>query len=89
MLAYGFRKHGIGPVVGERTAGAVSAGTVIPIGDQSLLYLCVMGIEVDGEVLEGVGVAPDHEVPWPLPYASSTDPQLHRALELLTSPVRR
>ena len=23
VLAYGFRKHGIGPVVGSRTAGAV------------------------------------------------------------------
>jgi carboxyl-terminal processing protease len=88
LLAYGFRKHGIGPVVGERTAGAVTAGTVIPIGDESLLYLAVMGMEVDGEILEGVGVAPDQEVPWPLPYASAEDPQLQRALDLLTDPAQ-
>lgn len=85
VLAYGFRKYGIGPVVGERTGGAVSAGTAIPISDQSLLYLCVSGVRVDGEVLEGVGVPPDHEVPWPLPYASAEDPQLQRALDLLSA----
>lgn len=84
VVAHGFRKYGIGPVVGERTAGAVTGGTVIPISDQSLLYLCVMGMLVDGEVLEGVGVAPDQEVLWPLPYAAATDPQLQRALELLS-----
>lgn len=83
VLAHGFRKYGIGPVVGERTAGAVSAGTVIPLSDESLLYLCVMGTLVDGEVLEGIGVAPDHEVRWPLPYGSAEDPQLERALDLM------
>lgn len=83
VLAYGFRKYGIGPVVGERTGGAVSAGTAIPISENSLLYLCVSGVRVDGEVLEGVGVAPDHEVNWPLPYASAEDPQLQKALELM------
>lgn len=83
VLAYGFRKYGIGPVVGERTAGAVSAGTAIPISENSLLYLCVSGVRVDGDVLEGVGVAPDHEVIWALPYASAEDPQLQKALELM------
>jgi C-terminal processing protease CtpA/Prc len=47
------------------------------------LYLCVSGVRVDGEVLEGVGVAPDHEVIWPLPYASAEDPQLQKALDLM------
>jgi len=83
VLAYGFRKYGIGPVVGERTGGAVSAGTAIPISENSLLYLCVSGVRVDGEVLEGVGVAPDHEVIWPLPYATAEDPQLQKALDLM------
>jgi carboxyl-terminal processing protease len=89
LFAYGFRKLGIGPVVGERTAGAVTGGTVIPLSDHSLLYLCVMGMQVDGEILEGVGVAPDHEVPWPLPYASAKDPQLERALQLLVGEAGR
>lgn len=83
VLAYGFRKYGIGPVVGERTGGAVSAGTAIPISENSLLYLCVSGVRVDGEVLEGVGVAPDHEVIWPLPYSTAEDPQLQKALNLM------
>jgi carboxyl-terminal processing protease len=83
VLAYGFGKYGIGPVVGERTGGAVSAGTAIPISENSLLYLCVSGVRVDGEVLESVGVAPDHEVIWPLPYATAEDPQLQKALDLM------
>ena len=83
VLAYGFRKYGIGPVVGERTGGAVSAGTAIPNSENSLLYLCVSGVRVDGEVLEGVGVAPDHEVIWPLPYSTAEDPQLQKALNLM------
>jgi carboxyl-terminal processing protease len=88
-LAYGFRKYKIGPVIGERTAGAVSAGTVIPVGPDSLLYLCVMGIKVDGEVLEGVGVAPNYEVPFPLAYAPNTDPQLEKALDVLATELKK
>lgn len=83
VIAYGFRKYQIGTVIGERTAGAVSAGTVIPIGQDSLLYLCVSGVRVDGEILEGAGVAPDVEVPYPLPFGTADDPQLERALKLL------
>lgn len=83
LIAHGFRQAGIGPVVGTRTAGAVSAGTLIPIGSDAFLYLAVAGVEVDGKNLEGVGVEPDVSVPWDLPFASETDPQLQRAIELL------
>lgn len=83
LLAFGFRKHRIGPVVGNTTSGAVSAGALYPIGTDALLYLAVKGIEVDGEILEGVGVAPDIDVPYPLPYGAVSDPQLTAALEAL------
>lgn len=84
LIAYGFKKSKLGPVVGSRTAGAVTAGTLIPVSSDSMLYLAVAGIEVDGEVLEGRGVEPDYNVPWDLPYAGENDPQLQKAIELLT-----
>jgi C-terminal processing protease CtpA/Prc len=40
----------------------------------------VMGLEVDGEVLEGQGVAPDIAVQRPLPYSNASDPVLDVAL---------
>lgn len=62
ILAYGFRKYGIGPVIGTNTAGAVTGGRVFFLPDKSLLYLAVNIAKVDGEILEGQGVAPDIEV---------------------------
>ena len=83
LVAYGFRKYGIGPVVGTRTAGAVTAGKLFVLSDGSVLYLAVADVLVDGERLEGIGVAPDIEVPFDIRYAAGKDPQLERAIEVL------
>ncbi len=72
-------------VVGERSAGAVVAGQIIPLSDGSLLFLAVQDILVDDEHLEGVGVKPDVEVPAALPFAEGKDPQLQAALSRLHS----
>jgi carboxyl-terminal processing protease len=72
-------------LVGERTAGAVVAGQPHLLADDSLLFLAVHDIEVDGERLEGVGVKPDVEVPAGLEFAEGRDPQLERALEVLSA----
>ena len=81
LLAYGFRRHGIGLVVGSRTAGAVVQGYLSAMDDGSLLYLAVGDVLVDGDHrLEGVGVTPDIEVPFSLPYAQGADPQKERAI---------
>lgn len=72
-------------LVGERTAGAVVAGQVNLLSDDSLLFLAVHDVEVDGERLEGVGVKPDVQVPAGLEYAEGRDPQLERALEVLAA----
>ena len=82
VLAYGFKKIKIGPVVGARTAGAVLAGQLFPLMDGTALYLAVSDVRVDGERLEGVGIAPDIEVPFQLPYANGSDPRLERALSV-------
>lgn len=80
ILAFGFRREDTGAVVGERTAGAVLGGRVFALSGGSLLYLPVFDVRVDGERLEGRGVAPTVEVPAELPYSAGTDPQLDRAL---------
>jgi len=82
IVAFEFRKHAIGPVVGERTAGAFLAGRPISLSDGSLLYVAVERCEVDGVALEGNGVQPTVEVPDNLFYAAGADPQLDRALNL-------
>jgi carboxyl-terminal processing protease len=88
ILAYGFKKYGLGEVIGTRTAGAVLAARAFLLSDGSLLILAVNDVRVDGQRLEGVGVTPTIEVPFPVEYAQGKDPQLERALELLSRSVR-
>jgi len=84
MIAYGAKKHGLARLVGERTAGAVTFGQPFCLGDGSLLLLAVMDAKVDGERIEGHGVAPDIEVPFDIRYAGGRDVQLQRALDVLS-----
>jgi C-terminal processing protease CtpA/Prc len=51
----------------------------------NLLYVAVSGLEVDGDVLEGAGVAPDIEVARPLAYSQGADPVLDKALDVLAA----
>lgn len=81
MLAYAFRKHKLGTLVGERTAGAFLGGTSRPLADGSLLYVAIAYVEVDGTKLEGIGVEPDVKVARSLPYCDGKDPQLEAAVE--------
>jgi carboxyl-terminal processing protease len=83
VLAYGFKKNGFGEVIGERTAGALLAGTAFLLSDGSLLILAVEDAAVDGERIEGKGVAPTLEVPFDPRYAAGKDPQLDRAIAVL------
>lgn len=85
VVARALQRHERAILVGERTAGAVVAGQVNLLADDSLLFLAVQDIVVDGERLEGVGVTPDVPVPAGLEYAEGRDPQLERALDLLVA----
>ena len=87
ILAYGFRKYGVGQIVGSKTAGAVVAGRPYIMPDGSLLYLAVADVFVDGERLEGKGVVPDVRVPVSLPYAQGADPQKEQAIETLLKAI--
>ena len=82
LVSYALKKHRLATLVGRRTAGAVVGGSCFLLSDRSLLYLAVADSRVDGERLEGVGVAPDVEVEDALPYAGGADPQMEKALEM-------
>jgi C-terminal processing protease CtpA/Prc len=60
-LAVKFRQHGIGPIVGEETAGMLSGGaSIVPLPDGSTLWLSSRAIEdTSGRSYEGRGVPPD------------------------------
>ena len=85
LFAYGFRKLGLGKIVGNTTAGAVVAGRCFRLSNGDLLYLAVSDIKVDGLRLEGKGVVPDIKIPRPIESAGENDPQLDAAIELLTA----
>jgi hypothetical protein len=58
---------------------------VIDMPGGNRLYMAITGLTVDGDVLEGVGVAPDIAVERPLPYAGGADPVLDRAMAHLAA----
>jgi carboxyl-terminal processing protease len=88
VLAYGFKKYGYGEVIGTRTAGALLAGRGHLLSDGSFLMVAVNDVAVDGERLEGRGVAPTIEVPFDIRYAGGADPQLDKAVEVLSEGTR-
>ena len=84
VLAYGFKEYRLGELVGARTEGAVLAATAFLIGDRGLLLLAVEDVLMDGQRLEGIGVAPTIEVEFDSRYAAGADPQLERAVQILS-----
>ena len=89
ILAFGFQNYNIGLVIGSKTAGAVVGGRPFLLSDGSLLYVAVVDVYVDGERLEGQGVAPDIPVPFSVEYAEGDDPQKERAIETVLEAINR
>ena len=87
ILAYGFKKYRFGELIGTPTLKAVLAATAFMMHDGSLLMLAVDDVRVDGERLEGVGVTPTMEVAFHVDYSAGADPQLARAVEVLSADV--
>ena len=70
-------------MIGTRTEGAVLAATAFLIGN-GLLLLAVSDVLIDGVRLEGVGVTPTIEVQAGRVSAERSDPQLDRAIAVLS-----
>lgn len=62
LLAFSLKRSKRATVVGERTSGAVVAGSLFPVNERMSLYLAVLDAEVGGVRLEGQGVNPDIEI---------------------------
>lgn len=86
LLAYALKRSGRALLVGEKTAGAVSAGQLFPLDGRSALYLCVMQGDVGGDNLEGRGVDPDIAVPGSSAYLAG-DRQLSEAIARLKEKI--
>jgi carboxyl-terminal processing protease len=65
-------------LVGTRTAGAFLGAGGFEVGSVGLLEIPVLGLKVDGRVIEGIGVSPDITVPPDQTY-SDRDSQLFAA----------
>jgi carboxyl-terminal processing protease len=81
-VAYGAKKFHLAKLVGERTAGAFSAGSPFCLPNGNMLYVASSSVLIDGESLEGRGVTPDVIVPFDPRYAAGIDPQLEAAIRL-------
>ncbi len=88
ILAFGAKQYRLATVIGERTAGAVLGATLFPLSNADLLYLAERSSLVDNVNLEGVGVAPDIEVPMDVRYSGGRDVQIERAVEYLLETLR-
>jgi carboxyl-terminal processing protease len=88
VLAYGFKRYQLGEIIGEQTAGAVLAASAFLMSDGGLLLLAVADVTVDGQRLEGVGVAPTIEVSFDPVYSAGRDPQRDRAVQVLADRVK-
>jgi len=84
IWAYWYRKRLLGPVIGERTQGAVVAATFFPMRDGSSLMCPIQDVRryTEGNYLEGVGVEPHYAVE-PSSAKPGTDHILDAALQIL------
>jgi carboxyl-terminal processing protease len=89
VIAYAFRKHHLGPLVGSRTGGAVLGGRPFVLSDGSILYLAVQDARVDGDRLEGIGVEPTAPVERKIPYAQGRDEQINAAEKAVAGETSR
>lgn len=85
IFAFQWRKEKLGPLVGRRTAGAVLGCTFKRMRDGSVLLIPVSDVLYlsGGTRLEGVGVAPDIEVPGDYRFCGGDDPVIEKGVETL------
>lgn len=90
VFAHLWRKDGVGPLVGAKTAGAVLGSTFFKLSDGGQLLLAVVNVDnlAGGTKLEGVGVEPDFAVVRDVRYAAGRDPILEKGVEVALKKLR-
>ena len=91
MMALGFKKLDVGPVVGVPTMGAVIATGSWRLMDGGRLRMPSTGVfSADGEDLEVAGRKPDLVVPYdPMAIQAGKDPQLEAAIKLVMKQIEK
>ena len=87
-FSYELKKSRRAILVGSKTAGAFLGAGAFAIGEDGLLELAVVGLHLDGNLLEGVGIVPDVEVTSQNP-GGEGDRQFDRAQDVLLQEVER
>ena len=88
-MAFQFKKSRRARLVGTATTGAfMGASFTFGRGDGYVLAIAATRLLLDGVQLEGVGVAPDVAVAYPLDRSLDRDPQLERAVEEIGAMLR-
>ena len=89
IFSFAWKRGKFGPIFGTRTKGAVVSGGTLLTPGGLLLYVAKIGHRIDGQVLEGKGVEPDHMIERPVPYSHGADPVLEAALDKLAGPATK
>jgi carboxyl-terminal processing protease len=84
LLSAALQESGRATLVGAKTSGAVEASILVDLSDGSALSVTVLRLATgQGRRLEGLGVAPDFEVPLAVAELDQgRDPQLQRAFQI-------
>lgn len=87
MFPYAMRQRGLAKLVGMPTPGYVIWTSTLRLGDGTGARMPQAGVyRLDGTNQENIGERPDYLVPLtPADYLANRDPQLDKAIELLTA----
>lgn len=91
VLSGALRDHGRATLVGEQTFGKGSVNHIRPLSNGGALYVTIARwLTPNGELIEGVGLAPDVVVERTLEEEESgVDPQLHAAIDVLHDTIAK
>ena len=86
IVAGALQDYGLGTIVGQKTFGKGSVQTLTDFSDGSSIKITVAKwLTPNGRSINDEGVIPDESVDYaPEDYDAGTDPQLNRAVEILT-----
>lgn len=90
IFSEGFRRMGLGPVIGEPTGGGVIGTGAFGLWDGGSIRMPGIGVfTIEGENLEGNGRKPDFNVDYdPIAWSKGRDAQLERAVAELMKRVK-